>query len=334
MNETNKESFLERSLLVGENSEIYLHRALTVLRNEGLNPYVTYEIQAKDDGILCGINQIIDILEHVLPESDREVWSLSDSTEISKKEVVLRIKSKYSNFGLYETSMLGILSSCSGWATSANRCAIAAEGIPVVSFAARAVHPSVAAHVDYSAITGGCSAISSVIGGKITQTTPSGTMPHSLVLIMGDTVRAALAFDRHIEKNVPRVVLVDTFKDEAEEALEVSRRLKGTLRGIRIETPIERGGITPHLVDEIRIKLDYENFEEIDIYVSGDLQPDDIRNFVKNGSKVGGFAIDNYIARGSGITFAGDLKEIDGKSIARRGRKPGITASSRLNRVL
>ena len=86
MNETNKESFLERSLLVGENSEIYLHRALTVLRNEGLNPYVTYEIQAKDDGILCGINQIVDILEHVLPESDREVWSLSDSNEIAKKE--------------------------------------------------------------------------------------------------------------------------------------------------------------------------------------------------------------------------------------------------------
>jgi len=246
----------------------------------------------------------------------------------------VRIKSKYANFGLYETSMLGILSSCSGWATSANQCTVAAEGIPVVSFAARAVHPSVTAHVDYSAITGGCSAISSIIGGKITQTTPSGTMPHSLVLIMGDTIRAALAFDRHIEKNVPRVVLVDTFKDEAEEALEVSRRLKGTLRGIRIETPIERGGITPHLVDEIRMKLDYENFEEIDIYVSGDLQPDDIRSFVKNGSKVGGFAIDNYIARGSGITFSGDIKEIDGKSISRRGRKPGITPSSRLNRVL
>ena len=104
MNETNKESFLERSLLVGENSEIYLHRALTVLRNEGLNPYVTYEIQARDDGILCGINQIIDILEHVLPESDREVWSLSDSNEVSKKEVVLRIKSKYSNFQQYDSA--------------------------------------------------------------------------------------------------------------------------------------------------------------------------------------------------------------------------------------
>ena len=101
MNETNKESFLERSLLVGENSEIYLHRALTVLRNEGLNPFVTYEIQARDGGILCGINQIIDILEHVLPESDIEVWALSDSTEISKNEVVLRIKSKYSSSKLF-----------------------------------------------------------------------------------------------------------------------------------------------------------------------------------------------------------------------------------------
>ena len=70
-------------------------------------------------------------------------------------------------------------------------------------------------------------------------------MPHSLVLIMGETVRAALAFDRHMEKNVPRVVLIDTFKDEVEEAIQVGKALNESLRGIRIETPLERGGITP-----------------------------------------------------------------------------------------
>ena len=45
------------------------------------------------------------------------------------------------------------------------------------------------------------------------------------------------------------------------------------------------------------------------------------------------FGIDNYIARGSKINFRADIKQIDGNDIARRGRKPGINVSSRLNRI-
>ncbi len=52
-------------------------------------------------------------------------------------------------------------------------------------------------------------------------------------------------YDWHMEKNVPRVVLIDTFKDEVEEAIQVGKALNESLRGIRIETPLERGGITP-----------------------------------------------------------------------------------------
>ena len=158
-------------------------------------------------------------------------------------------------------------------------------------------------------------------------------MSHSLVLIMGETVRAALAFDRHMEKNVPRVVLIDTFKDEVEEAIQVGKALKESLRGIRIETPPERGGITPSLVEEISLKLKGENIDRAEIYVSGDLSPEDISKYVEEKSPVSGFAIDNYIARGSNIKFRADIKNIDGNDIARRGRKPGINVSSRLNRI-
>ena len=329
----NQKQQVDRSIIVGETSEVYLHRTLNILRNEGLNPFVTYEIESTDSGIVCGINQIIDLLDHVLPEADREVWALQEGSEISENEVIIRIKSRFASFGLYETSMLGTLTSCSSWATAAHKCVTAASGIPVVSFASRAVHPSVAGQVDYSAYVGGCSAVSSLIGGKMTQTTPSGTMPHSLVLIMGETVRAALAFDRHMEKNVPRVVLIDTFKDEAEEAIQVGRAMKDTIRGIRIETPIERGGITPNLVDEISKKLEGEQIQGCDIYVSGDMTPEDIKEFVEKKSKVAGFAIDNYIARGSKINFRADIKEIEGKDIARRGRIPGAKISSRLDRI-
>ena len=330
---SNQKNQVDRSIIVGETSEVYLHRTLNILRNEGLNPYVTYEIESTNSGIVCGINQIIDLLDNVLPESDRELWALQEGNEISENEVVLRIKARFASFGLYETSLLGTLTSCSSWATAAHHCVIAASGIPVVSFASRSVHPSVAGQVDYSAYVGGCSAVSSLVGGKLTQTTPSGTMPHSLVLIMGETVRAALAFDRHMEKNVPRVVLIDTFKDEAEEAIQVGKAMKETLRGIRIETPIERGGITPNLVDEINKKLEGEQIMGCDIYVSGDMTPEDIKKFVDNESNVAGFAIDNYIARGSKINFRADIKDIEGKAIARRGRMPGMKISSRLDRV-
>ena len=331
---TNNEKIpINRSLIVGDTSEVYHHRTLNILRNEGLNPFVTYEIEAISEGVVCGINQIIDLLENVLPAADRELWALQEGNEVSKGEVVIRIRSRFANFGLYETSMLGTLTSCSSWATAAHNCVVAASGIPVVSFASRSVHPSVAGQVDYSAYIGGCSAVSSIIGGKLTNTTPSGTMSHSLVLIMGETVRAALAFDRHMEKNVPRVVLIDTFKDEVEEAIQVGKALKESLRGIRIETPPERGGITPSLVEEISLKLKGENIDRAEIYVSGDLSPEDISKYVEEKSPVSGFAIDNYIARGSNIKFRADIKNIDGNDIARRGRKPGINVSSRLNRI-
>ena len=56
---------------------------------------------------------------------------------------------------------------------------------------------------------------------------PTGTMPHSLVLVIGDTVHAAEAFDRHVAPEVPRIVLVDTFRDEAEESLRVAHARGG-----------------------------------------------------------------------------------------------------------
>ena len=95
----NQKQQVDRSIIVGETSEVYLHRTLNILRNEGLNPFVTYEIESTDSGIVCGINQIIDLLDHVLPEADREVWALQEGSEISENEVIIRIKARFASFG-------------------------------------------------------------------------------------------------------------------------------------------------------------------------------------------------------------------------------------------
>ena len=158
-------------------------------------------------------------------------------------------------------------------------------------------------------------------------------MPHSLVLVIGDTVRAAEAFDRHVAADVPRIVLVDTFKDEAEESLRVAHALGDRLYGVRLDTPSERGRVTADLVMEVRARLDLDGFEHVKIIVSGGLTPDRIWYFKDAGAPVDYFAVGSYISGASPIDFTGDLKEIDGVAIAKRGRIPGITPSPRLGVV-
>jgi len=323
-----------RSVLTGYTADNELHRALTILRNEGVNPEVVVEFTVERDGVFCGITEVKTLLDRVLPETGREVWALDEGVTVTGGEVALRIRAPYASFGLFETAILGTLASCTGWATAASECVNASDGIPVIGYGARHVHPEVVGVMDYSAVVGKCASGSSVVGQQLHGLTPSGTMPHSLVLLMGDTVRSILAFDKHMPPEVPRVALVDTFKDEAEEALDVAKALRERLRGIRLDTPKERGGVTPELVHEIRARLDQGGHNHVDIFVSGGITPERIREFVCAGAPVSVFAVGYYIAAASPISFTADIKEIDGKAIAKRGRIPGLSVNPRLSQVL
>ncbi|HCI86381.1 MAG TPA: nicotinate phosphoribosyltransferase, partial [Dehalococcoidia bacterium] len=309
-----------RSVLTGYTADNELHRALTILRNEGVNPEVVVEFTAERDGVFCGISEVKTLLDRVLPETGREVWALDEGVTVAAGEVALRIRAPYASFGLFETAILGTLASCTGWATAAAECVEAGDGVPVIAYGARHVHPEVVGVMDYSAVVGGCASSSSVVGQQLHGLTPSGTMPHSLVLLMGDTVRSIMAFDKHMPPEVPRVALVDTFKDEAEEAVDVAKALRERLRGIRLDTPKERGGVTPELVHEIRARLDKRGHHHVDIFVSGGISPERIRNFVEAGAPVSVFAVGYYIAAASPISFTADIKQIEGADIAKRGR--------------
>jgi nicotinate phosphoribosyltransferase len=133
---------------------------------------------------------------------------------------------------------------------------------------------------------------------------------------------------------VPRVALVDTFKDETEEALDVAKALRERLRGVRLDTPPERGGVTPGLVHELRARLDQAGYNHVDIFVSGGITPARIHEFVDARAPVSVFAVGYYIAAAQPVSYTADIKEIDGRNVAKRGRIPGITTNSRLARVL
>ena len=321
------------AVLSGETSDIYFARTIEILHREGFNPAATMEVFTSGAGVLCGIEEVKALLDRVLPKANREVWALAEGDDMSLKEVVLRITAPYQSYGLYETAIIGILAHCSGWATAARECVKVARGIPVISFGARHVHPSVAGVMDYAAIVGGCAGCSSVAGARLAGIEPSGTMPHALIIVIGDTVKATIAFDKHMPPDVPRVSLVDTFKDEAEESLRVAEALGEKLKSVRLDTPTERGRVTADLVKEVRARLDLAGFNHVKIFVSGGFDPERITQFLESGAPVDGFGVGSYISGAKPIDFTADLHEVEGRPIAKRGRIPGITPNPRLKRV-
>jgi len=320
------------AVLSGETADIYFARTTDILRHEGLNPVATMEVFPSRAGILCGIEEVKALLTRVLPEDNREVWTLAKGETMDRKEVVLRITAPYQSYGLYDTAIVGILTHCSGWATAARECVEAARGIPITSFGARHVHPSVAGVMDYSSIIGGCTGCSSIAGAKLAGIEPSGTMPHALIIIMEDTVKAEIAFDKYMPDEVPRVSLVDTFKDEAEESLRVAQALGEKLNAVRLDTPSERGRVTADLVKEVRARLDLAGFKKVGIFVSGGIDPERITYFIENGAPIDGFGVGSYISGAKPIDFTADLHMVEGKPVAKRGRIPGITPNPRLKR--
>ncbi|MDD5082758.1 MAG: nicotinate phosphoribosyltransferase [Dehalococcoidales bacterium] len=321
------------AVLSGDTSDIYFIRTLEILRRERLNPVVTMEIFCNRGGILCGMEEVKALLSRVLPE-ESEVWALDEGEPIARKEIVLRITAPYQSFAVYETAYLGMLAHCSGWATAARECVDVARGVPVISFGARHIHPAVAGVMDYSAIIGGCASGSSVAGARLAGVEPAGTMPHALIITMGDTVKATLAFDKYMPPGVPRVSLVDTFKDEVEESLRVAGALGEKLQSVRLDTPLERGRVTPDLVKEVRAKMDIAGYRWVKIFVSGGLNPERIKQFLDEGAPVDGFGVGSYISAAEPIDFKADIHAIDGKPIAKRGRLPGITPNPKLKCIM
>ena len=322
------------SWLSGETADVYFPRTVEILKKEGINPIATMEVFPRKAGILCGIEEVKALLEKVLPADNREVWALAEGESFDQKEVILRIKAPYQSYGTYETTYLGILAHCSGWATAARECVAAAQGIPVISFGARHVHPSVVGVMECSAIVGGCSGCASTVGAKLAGMKPIGTIPHALIIILDSTAKATLAFDKHMPPEVPRIALVDTFEDEVRESVAVAKAMQGKLQGVRLDTPSERGRVTADLVKEVRAWLDLEGFKEVKIVVSGGFNPERIRQFISQSAPVDIFAVGSYISDAQPIDFTADLHEVEGKPIAKRGRMPGITPNPKLKRVM
>lgn len=313
----------------GATTDVYFLRTYEILKRLGkLETPVVAEIFTSRAGVMAGVPECVNLLQG----RRVELWALPEGEEFTEKEVIMRIAGPYGEFGLLETALLGILASNCAWATAARECQRAARGKPVICFGARHVHPAVAPVMERAALVGGASGASCVMAARLAGRLPAGTIPHAAILIVGDTVEVARAYDRYMPPDAPRIILVDTFKDEAEEALRVAHALGPALNGVRLDTPAERGGVTPDLVREVRQRLDQAGFSHVKVFVSGGLDPGRIAMLAEAGADA--FGVGSYISGTRPIDMTMDLKEVAGQPIAKRGRIPGITPGTRLQKIL
>jgi len=238
-------SATHEEIAAGLTSDVYFVKTREILRAEGLGDTpVVAEIFPRADGVLAGLPEV----EALLRGRGVKLWALPEGSTFSAREVIARIEGPYDRFGIYETAILGFLASSSGWATAARRVRLAAQGKPVYAFGARHVHPAVAPVMERAALVGGVDGAACILAAKLMGREPVGTVPHALFLIVGDTVEGAKAYHRVMPPEEPRTILVDTYKDEVEESLRLAESLGQVLAGVRLDTPGERGGVTPELV--------------------------------------------------------------------------------------
>ncbi len=315
----------------GKLTDIYFVRTMQVLKAKKIDKWVRAEFIAKrfpEDygwGVLAGIEETAELLKDLKVS----VRSMREGTIFRAFEPVMEIEGRYTDFGLYETSLLGLLCQASGVATKAARCKKAAGDRKVISFGARRIHPGVAPMVERNAFIGGCDGVSVVKNAELIGEKPSGTMPHALVLIMGDTVAATRAFDEVIHPTVKRVSLIDTFNDEKMEAVRVAEALGKKLFGIRLDTPSSRRGDFQKIIEEIRWELNLRGFGHVQIYVSGGL---DEKRILALNPVVDAYGVGTSITNARVIDFAMDIVEIDGRPLAKRGKMSGAKSVLRCSK--
>jgi len=245
---------------------------------------------------------------------------MREGTVFKSYQPVMEIEGKYCDFGRYETALLGFLCQASGVATKAARCKKAAGDRLIISFGGRRVHPAVAPVIERSSFIGGFDGVAILKSAEIIGEEAMGTMPHTLVIIMGDTVEATRAFNKVLGRKVKTISLIDTFQDEKFEALRVAESLGDKLYAVRLDTPASRRGDFLHILEEVRWELDLRGYKHVKLFVSGGLDEEDI---VKLNPLVDGYGLGTSVSNANVIDFAMDIVEVEGKPLAKRGKSSG-----------
>jgi nicotinate phosphoribosyltransferase len=172
-----------------------------------------------------------------------EVWAVHDGNTVSYDgdpldvSPVMRVRGRYRDFAVLETSTLGVLTRASRVATNVYETLIAARGKPIMFFPARFdLHEVQAAdgyayniavqrfNADYASTIGPF--VSTDAQGDWWGGAGGGTVAHSAIAcFLGDTAEAMLAFSKVLPLSIPRIALVDFNNDCVTDSLRVCKTM-------------------------------------------------------------------------------------------------------------
>lgn len=307
----------------GETTDVYFRRTMEVLRRTGRDRVrVAAEGVAKrfpagyDYAILAGMEEMLSLLEGRAVDG----IAMAEGTLFFPGEPVFSIEGPYGEFCEMETALLGVLCQAAGVATKASRIKRLAGDRTILSFGARRMHPALSTLIDRNAFIGGADGVSAVRSADFLGEEPQGTMPHALILLLGDTVRAVREFDGAVDPKVPRICLIDTLQDEKFEAIRVAEALGKTLAGVRLDTPSSRRGNFRRILQEVRWELDLRGHSHVRLLVSGGIGEEDVAALR---DVADGFGVGTCISNAPTIDFALDIVEVEGMPFAKRGKLSG-----------
>ena len=237
----------------------YFLRTKEILEKEGLNPYVRAQVFIRNGpGLVLGIEEAIEATKKYCPKliETGAIYAKHDGEEYTSSESIMYIDGYVQDFIELETLYLGIISARTTFlndgvknvdlqkAEETMRKIVSLIGDrPVSYFGARHWHYSEDAEIAKAAIRGGATSASTDIGAESLGIEGSGTIPHALENVMAlyygkenAVVEATLAFDRHIDKKIPRIALIDYNNKEITDSLAVANALKDKLYAVRVDT--------------------------------------------------------------------------------------------------
>jgi len=240
-----------------------------------------------------------------------EVWAVPEGTVVFANEPILRVTAPIIEAQLVETRLLSAVNFQTMVASRAARLVIAAAGKPVVEFGARRAHGAEAGvFAARAAWIAGCAGSSNVMACNMFGIPPYGTQAHSWIMAYEDESEA---FARFLDVFPERAtLLLDTYNVHAALKKVIAAGRKPA--GVRLDS-----GDMAADSRWVRAQLDRVGWNDVQVFVSGDLDEKKISSLTRRGARIDAFGVGSALVaptdtRNLGMIYKLVELEIAGKT--------------------
>ena len=229
---------------------------------------------------------------------DGSVFAVPEGTPVFPNEPIINITGKSRDVQLFETYLLCVMNFQTLIATKAARIVHAAREKPVFDFGARRAHGRDAGILAArAAFIGGASGTSLVLAGRYFDIPYVGTMAHKFVSERPSELAAFRDYADAFPNNT--TLLIDTYDtlEGARNACIVAKEMEA--RGARLRAVRLDSGDLLTLSKAVRLILDTEGLNYVQIIASHDLDEFQIDTLLKNGAPIDSFGVGTRLATGA-----------------------------------